>query len=368
MTRFLTWTCAAAVVCGSLLATAPADADDRSPDAILKEIDAVTLPRLDAASRQDSAAIREFLTEQRNAQSRRAELIGELYRVDPENPRLIRLLQERWTTLSSTAIGPNGANDLVDEMNAVMARSKNEILKKQAAFFKARIVMRTAADDAAKVKAVDEFIALYPEEENGGALLVSLGSFYVRSAEKKKALLERAVEQYPEGRSADTARAILHRLDAVGKPFELEFTEAISGTEISMKDLKGKVVVIDFWATWCGPCVAEMPKMKALYAEYKDKGVEFIGVSLDVSYAQGGLKKLKEFVKTQGISWPQYYQGNGWESQFSKSWGINSIPTVFLVDQDGKVASIAARGKLETMIPELLSRPAVPANLGAEGP
>jgi thiol-disulfide isomerase/thioredoxin len=372
MTRFLNWMGAAAVVCGSLLATAtapaPARADDRSPDAILKEIDAVTLPRLDAARREDSAYIRQFITEQRNAQSRRAELIGELYRADPENPKLIRLLPERWTSLSNTAIGRNGANDLIDELNAVIAQSKNEALKKQAAIQKASIGLRTGADDAAKVKAVDEFIALYPKDPIGGSLLVSLGSFYVRGVDKKKALLERALEQYPDGRSADTARAILHRLDAVGKPFDLEFTEAITGTEISMKDLKGKVVVIDFWATWCGPCVAEMPKMKALYAEYKDKGVEFIGVSLDAPEKDGGLTKLKEFVKTQGISWPQYYQGNGWESKFSRSWGINSIPAVFLIDQDGKLASIEARGKLETMIPALLNRPAAPASVGAEGP
>ena len=68
-------------------------------------------------------------------------------------------------------------------------------------------------------------------------------------------------------------------------------------------------MVIDFWATWCGPCVAEMPKMKELYAKYRDKGVEFIGVSLDQPKEQGGLDKLKKFVKENEIAWPQYYQG-----------------------------------------------------------
>ena len=68
-------------------------------------------------------------------------------------------------------------------------------------------------------------------------------------------------------------------------------------------------MVVDFWATWCGPCVAEMPAMKKLYAEYKDKGVEFIGVSLD--HKEGGLGQLKAFVAKEGIPWPQYYQGDG---------------------------------------------------------
>ena len=236
-------------------------------------------------------------------------------------------------------------------------------MKKDAAFWKAQIVCFAASDDAAKIKAVDEFIAFAPKDERGADLLLML-SFNVRGTpDAQKALYQRIVDQYPDSNRAESARGSLRRIDAIGKPFDLEFTEAVSGSEISMKGLKGKVVVIDFWATWCGPCVAEMPKMKKLYAEYKDKGVEFIGVSLDQK--EGGLDKLKEFVKKEGISWPQYFQGDGWNSKFSASWGINSIPSVFVVDPDGKVSSVEARGKLESMIPELLNRPAPKAGAGA---
>ena len=96
--------------------------------------------------------------------------------------------------------------------------------------------------------------------------------------------------------------------------------------------------------------------MKKLYAEYKDKGVEFIGISLDQPEDQGGLTKLKEFVAKNGITWPQYYQGKGWQGEFSQSWGINSIPTVFVVDAEGKLHSTKARGQLEKMLPELLKK------------
>ena len=123
-----------------------------------------------------------------------------------------------------------------------------------------------------------------------------------------------------------------------------------------MSALKGKVVVVDFWATWCGPCVAELPAMKKLYEKFHGQGVEFLGVSLDQPKEQGGLDALKKFVKEQEIRWPQYYQGKGWESDFSRSWGINSIPTMFLVDQDGKLVSVEARGKLAKLIPELLAK------------
>ena len=126
---------------------------------------------------------------------------------------------------------------------------------------------------------------------------------------------------------------------------------------MSIKNLKGKVVVIDFWATWCVPCVAEIPKLKELYARYRDKGVEFIGVSLDEPKENGGLDKLKTFVREKEIPWPQYYQGRGWESEFFTSWGIDAIPTVFVVDADRKLQSVQARGKLEDLIPSLLKKP-----------
>lgn len=98
--------------------------------------------------------------------------------------------------------------------------------------------------------------------------------------------------------------------------------------------------------------------MKELYAKYKDKGVEFIGVSLDKPEADGGLTALKGFVEKNGITWPQYYQGNWWASEFSSGWGINSIPCVFVVDQKGNLVDMDARGKLESLIPALLAKTA----------
>jgi thiol-disulfide isomerase/thioredoxin len=153
-------------------------------------------------------------------------------------------------------------------------------------------------------------------------------------------------------------------LERVGQPFELSFNDAITGAPISVQALKGKIVVINFWASWCRPCLDELPKKKALYEKVHGHGVEFIGVSLDLPEKKHGLERLKKCVAANQIPWPQYYQGNGWESAFSKGLGIDSIPHTLIVDANGNLAvtetqvdpfvrSYGARGELEKRIADV---------------
>jgi RNA polymerase sigma factor (sigma-70 family) len=183
-------------------------------------------------------------------------------------------------------------------------------------------------------------------------------------ARQGNAVRQRIVRDYPDSFRGRLFQGVQRQHARIGEPFELEFTDAISGRPVSMKSLRGTVVVVDFWATWCGPCVGEFPELKRLYAQYHDKGVEFIGVSHDLPEEDGGLSALKEFVQTWQIPWPQYYQGHDNElittgtptNDFSEFWGISGIPTVFLIDAEGKLYSTAARGRLDTLIPRLLEK------------
>jgi thiol-disulfide isomerase/thioredoxin len=355
------------VLLGGLICLAwPALAAERSAEAILKEIDAVKLPTLDSSKKDDRQYVRSYEIKRREAALKRARLIRELYKVAPDHERVASLLQERWNTIG---LRPEmGRHDeLIREIEQVVGHTKDRNLKIEASYLRAQLKLNPVSSKKSPDPAgVDDFLKLAPNDDRASSLLGAAASA-TQDEKKKAALIERLRKQFPDSDYVGMLEESHSQKDSVGKPFHLEFTNAIDGTTVSMKKLRGKVVVIDFWATWCGPCVAEMPKMKQLYAKYRDRGVEFIGVSLDQSKEEGGLDSLRKFVKENGIEWPQYYQGDFWNSKFSSSWGINSIPCVFVVDTEGKLHSVEARGKLEKMIPELLEKKSKVAAAGAGG-
>jgi thiol-disulfide isomerase/thioredoxin len=333
---------------GCIAAAAQTPGTERSADRILRDIDAAAAPKLDAKKARSTSYLRRFRANQRDVAAKRDRLILELYQTAPDHERLPDLMAERWSRKDERYRG------LFKEVDDVAARAKNPKLKAEAIFIKARAkVKETRSNGSPDLAPMEEFLKLSPRDPRGADLLQSAID-HTLNVTAKSALQQRLIKDFPDSTYAAMSRGPREPKEWIGKPFDLEFTDAIAGTPVSIKKLKGKVVVIDFWATWCGPCVAELPKMKELYARFSGQGVEFIGVSLDQPPDEGGLQKLVSFVQENGIAWPQYYQGNGWKSTFSSSWKINSIPRVFVVDPQGQLYSVDARGKLETIIPELL--------------
>jgi peroxiredoxin len=144
------------------------------------------------------------------------------------------------------------------------------------------------------------------------------------------------------------AQKASRNLERLGTPLDLEFT-ALDGREINLSRLKGKVVLIDFWATTCLPCVRELPDMKKLYSKFKPQGFEIIGISLDSKK-----EVLERFIQTNEIPWPQYFDDAGERSPLAKTFGIEGIPVVWLVDRHGVLRDLNTRQQPEKKIESLL--------------
>jgi peroxiredoxin len=122
---------------------------------------------------------------------------------------------------------------------------------------------------------------------------------------------------------------------------------AVDGSEIDLARLRGKVVLLDFWATRCPPCVEELPNVLATYKKFHDKGFEIIGISSDEN-----AEILLRFVKARGITWPQYLDSY---TQISQHWKINGLPSMWLINKKGLVANKNARPDLEGKVAKLLA-------------
>jgi len=134
----------------------------------------------------------------------------------------------------------------------------------------------------------------------------------------------------------------LRRLSLPGNPMEISGT-LLNGQPFDQQTLAGKVVLVDFWATWCGPCVAEIPNVLEQYNKYHNQGFEVVGISLDQDR-----EALEKFVSDRKIPWPILFEpseGAGWQHPLATYYGISGIPTVILIGRDGNVITLNARGE-----------------------
>jgi thiol-disulfide isomerase/thioredoxin len=194
------------------------------------------------------------------------------------------------------------------------------------------------------------FVKEFPEDPRVRALKLMRADLYDRvdAAKSEEILKELATDSNP--RVAARAKAKLEQKEIAKKPVELKFT-AIDGATVDTTKLQGKVVLVDFWATWCGPCRGEVPNVVAAYKKFHEKGFEVIGISLDQDK-----DAMLAYTKEQGMTWPQYFDGKGWQNEISSKYGIQSIPAMWVLDKKGMIRSTNARGeKLGELIEKLLA-------------
>lgn len=141
---------------------------------------------------------------------------------------------------------------------------------------------------------------------------------------------------------------------AVGdKAPDFEGKTDLDGKPLNLKQHQGHVVLLDFWATWCPPCRAELPNVIKVYEKYHAQGFEIVGISLDQDK-----HALTSYITEHKMTWRQYFDGKGWENEISKQYGITGIPAAFLLDDQGIVryANVRGEGPLEDAVKDLLSK------------
>jgi peroxiredoxin len=227
----------------------------------------------------------------------------------------------------------------------------------------------TEKDLSEELKQFDTLLARYKEEKTDDVAQIVLmkAMLYVQvldNPEKGLESLKQLKSDFHEtepGKKADDLIAKVQQQQAakkiqgnlaVGSKFPDFEEKDLAGKPISVSNYKGKVVLVDFWATWCGPCVNELPNVLKAYEKYHPQGFEIVGISLDSDQ-----ERLANFIKNRKMGWQQFFDGKGWGNKLAGKYGVNSIPATYLLDSDGKIVAKDLRGEaLEAQLAKMLAK------------
>ena len=256
---------------------------------------------------------------------------------------------------------PAGLNMLIQKSRAFIAEHPKYKRIDQVYFIFGNALTKAGNTEEA-VKAYQQLVENYPKATYFAPALLEMGLAYDRLGQHDKAdAAYRQLVEHPKYGSRTSGRTA-KRLLALekenrtgespistshgGQPDALVGKKAIDfnvkdldGNDLSLEQYRGNVILLDFWAVWCGPCIAEMPNVKGVYEKYKDNNFQIIGISLDRSR-----DTLVGYLEKEGITWPQFFDENGWQNRVAQMYGINAIPHMYLIDGDGVIRKSGVRG------------------------
>lgn len=219
---------------------------------------------------------------------------------------------------------------------------------------------KTAEEDfAPEIKAFDDLIAAHKNEKTDDVsdLVLTKASLYVmvfHNLDKALPLVRMLKTDFPDTKIGHEADGMIESLEkqiqaeklqsslVVGATFPDFAEKDTAGQPLSVARFKGKVVLVDFWATWCQPCLMAMPAVIKTYQQYHAQGFEIIGVSLD---REGDGEKLAKFTKEHDMPWPQFFDGQYWNNKLAVQYGISAIPHSYLIDGTGKIIGVNLMGE-----------------------
>lgn len=298
-------------------------------------------------------------------------------RIEDENINLPLILEEgkitvniKTDTIQNSTIGGTNNNEKFQSFND----ESKVIARKKGKFEKANIDRITAAkkaNDTATVNQIMKEYSTFQEDLNKVSMnfikknpdaylsVLLLENFLMRQnlpIDEIKGYFNKLDKNLLKTKSAKNIKKIMDEMAGatkveVGSKAPDFAAKNPEGKTISLKESLGKVTIIDFWASWCGPCRAENPNVVALYKEFHAKGLNIIGVSLDKDVV-----KWKEAIAKDGLVWSQISNLKFWDEPIAKQYNVESIPATFILDASGTVVAKDLRGaELKAKITELLN-------------
>jgi thiol-disulfide isomerase/thioredoxin len=283
---------------------------------------------------------------------------GEKWKGKKMNAKLLfATLSAALFTMVQASAQTAATNGLAIEFKALMTKTTADI----------KAGKRTEDALADDIKQFDSLLAEHQGEKTDEVARVlwmkaMLYSQVIGNTDKSDELIKQLKSEFQgtqlvaklEKQEADAAAAKNVQDSLVKGAMFPDFAEKdLNGAPISVADYKGKVVLVDFWATWCGPCRGELPNVIATYKKHHANGFEIIGVSLDSER-----DKLDAFLKNEdGMTWPQFFDGQGWQNKLAVKYGVESIPFAVLIGPEGKIIGKDLRGDdLENAVASALTK------------
>ena len=324
-----------------------------NPDAAWKEIETASRPPAQPAewgakppTPEQREAFNKTLGEKSATVAAKAK---EFYTRFPQHPkaeeakhREKRFLQQA-VSFGNTAVMNEAAANLTDDQ---------KLQQKINAVHRRSLAKRSEGSQAVAKEleaGIRELIKENPDKPILWQQMLLVAQNMLTKEEKKRILVEIVDSKVADEETIARAKAAIKAVGALGQPLELAF-DAADGRKVDVQKMKGKVVLIDFWAAWCGPCIQSLPEVVKLYNKYHDDGFEIVGINMDKQQPA-----MESVVHRFKMPWPQYYDGKGWGNKFALEYNVGSIPAVWLVDKKGILRTMEARANLEEKIKELLA-------------
>ena len=274
---------------------------------------------------------------------------------DSDDRDRVRMNRFRFMGLVSTF----GDKETIASLEAAAKGTGTEAVSAQTALALGKW-LSTSKDAAAQAKVLDDMAVVAKANPTSDDVASTLG-FMANVAAANDELSKKAIDVIRANLKGEAITGMLAQLDTaqsqkemIGKPLAFDGRTSTGGT-FATSQYKGKVVLVDFWATWCGPCMGELPNVKKVYADFHDKGLEIVGVSCD-----SGDAELNKFIKENDMPWIQLRESTQTSEEtkwhpLAKQYGVDGIPTMFLIDRKGTLRYVDAREDLAAKVKELVA-------------